>query len=59
MPFLSPFFGGGSLTKIDCSKKGVLILTSLLEDLAKYDHEFIDEPPAPPHVVGGHVSASK
>ena len=31
---LLPFFGEGSPTKIDCSKKGTLILTSLLEDLA-------------------------
>ena len=28
-----PFFGEGSPTKVDCRKKGTLILTSLLEDL--------------------------
>ena len=32
VPFY-PFFGEGSLTKIDYRKKGTLILTSLLEDL--------------------------
>ena len=31
---LLPFFGEGSPTKIDYRKKGSLILTSLLEDLA-------------------------
>ena len=31
---LLPFFGEGSLTEIDNRKKGTLILTSLLEDLA-------------------------
>ena len=30
---LSPFLGEGSPTKIDCRKKGTLILASLLEDL--------------------------
>ena len=30
---LLPFFWGSSPTKIDCKKKGTLILTSLLEDL--------------------------
>ena len=29
-----PFFGEGSPTKVDYSKKGTLILTSPLEDLA-------------------------
>ena len=32
MPFY-PFFGEGSPTKIDYSKKGTLIATSLLDDL--------------------------
>ena len=31
---LPTFLGEGSPTKIDCRKKGTLILTSLLEDLA-------------------------
>ena len=36
MPFYRFFFGGGFPTRIDDSeKKGTLILTSLLEDLAK------------------------
>ena len=30
MPFLTPFLGEGSPTKIDYGKKGTLILTSLL-----------------------------
>ena len=34
MPFVTPFFGEGSPTKIDYRNKGTLILTSLLEDLA-------------------------
>ena len=34
MPFY-PFLGEGSPAKIDCRKKGSLILTSLLEDLVK------------------------
>ena len=33
MPFLTPFMGEGSPTNINYSKKGTLILTSLLEDL--------------------------
>ena len=33
MLFLTLFWGEGSPTKIDCRKKGTLILTSLLEDL--------------------------
>ena len=35
MPF-DPFWGEGSPTKVDCrlQKKGTLVLTSLLEDLA-------------------------
>ena len=32
---LSPFLGEGSPTKIDYRKRGTLILTSLLEDLAE------------------------
>ena len=32
---LFPFLGEGSPTKIDYRKKGTLILTSLLEDLAQ------------------------
>ena len=36
MPFY-PFLGEGSPTKIDYSKKGTLILTSLLEDLVTLD----------------------
>ena len=32
VPF-NPFLGEGSPTKIDCKKKGTLILTSLLEDV--------------------------
>ena len=37
VPFLTPFLVGryGSPTKIDYRKKGTLILTSLLEDVAK------------------------
>ena len=35
MPF-SPFLGEGSPTKMDYRKKGSLILTSLLEDLANF-----------------------
>ena len=35
MPFLTvSVLGEGSLTKIDCRKKGTLILASLLEDLS-------------------------
>ena len=34
MPFLRFFFGEGSFTEIDYGKRGALILTSLLEDLA-------------------------
>ena len=34
MPFYQLFWGEGSPTKIDYGKKGTLILTSLLEDLA-------------------------
>ena len=34
VPFLTLFWGEGSPTKIDYIKKGALILTSLLEDLA-------------------------
>ena len=36
MPFSPPLFffgGGGSPTKIDCRRKGTLVLSSLLEDL--------------------------
>ena len=32
---LLPFLGGGFPTKIDYSRKGIRILTSLLEDLVK------------------------
>ena len=35
VPFF-PFWGEGSPTKIDYSKKGTLIPTSLLEDLGRY-----------------------
>ena len=36
MPFSTPFFGWeGSSTKIDYRKRGIFILTSLLEDLVK------------------------
>ena len=36
MPFLTPFFGEGSPTKIDQKEKvGTLSLTSLLKDLAE------------------------
>ena len=34
VPFLTLFMGEGSPTKIDYRKKGALILTSLLQDLA-------------------------
>ena len=33
VPFLTPFLGEGSPTKIDYRKKGTVILISLLEDL--------------------------
>ena len=33
MPFYRFFLGEGSPTKLDCRKKGTLILTFLLEDL--------------------------
>ena len=36
MPFLSPFLGEGSPTKIDCRKMGTVVLNSLLEDLVKW-----------------------
>ena len=36
MPFLTPFWGEGSPTKIDYRKKGTLIPTSLLEDLVAF-----------------------
>ena len=35
VPFLTPFLGEGSPTKIDYRKKGTLFLTSLLEDLER------------------------
>ena len=46
VPFLTPFLGEGSPTKMDYRKNGTLILTSLLEDLAirgaslGHPHEF-------------------
>ena len=42
VPFLTPFLGEGSPTKIDYRKRnGTLILTSLLEDLAGVDSDSI------------------
>ena len=42
MPFLTPFLGEGSPTKIDYTKKGTLILTCLLEDLEKNRGDAVD-----------------
>ena len=39
VPFY-PFFGEGVSTKIDYRKKGTLILTSLLDDLAVFEIRF-------------------